>query len=626
MLEKVRTFWINGVLENSLHGAALLELGMEHRPEAVERAWDVVVQRANQPDRMLPPGAKIADVYDDVGEELLILGAPGSGKTTMLLELARDLIARAEADDDHPIPVVFNLSSWTDERQPIAEWLVDELSARYQAPRNIGSEWVKEDRVLPLLDGLDEVKTEHRLACLEAINQFRESHGLLPMVVCSRIGDYEALNTRLRLQGAILLQPLTAEQIDHYLASLGDELAAARALLRTDVALQEMAQTPLMLSIMTLGYRGLSSAAVLDNGTPEQRRRHLFETYVERMLSRRGADKSYTAEQMRGWLGWLAQRMTQQAQTVFFIEGMQPDWLTEPGQHRLYTIGVRVIVGAILGLTFGLAGGLLVALPIGLAGIRTAGASQGIGAGLAFTVFGVTIGVLGGIIAGLIVGVGASLRERVSQTLDRIEVIETLTWSWRKAATGLGIGLLGGLVSGVIGSLVGGLNSNIGGQTAVITAIALAIGLGGGLLVGLTGREVGMRTAPNQGIRRSAQNALRVGLASALSGGVVIGIAFGTSTGLSVADPDLRLFTGTAFGLALGVAFGIVFGLAGGTFFGGLACIQHFLLRLLLLRNGHTPRHYAHFLDFATERIFLRKVGGGYIFIHRLLLEYFAEQ
>src|SRR5258708_1875641 len=28
--------------------------------------------------------------------------------------------------------------------------------------------------------------------------------------------------------------------------------------------------------------------------------------------------------------------------------------------------------------------------------------------------------------------------------------------------------------------------------------------------------------------------------------------------------------------------------------------------------------------NYAAERILLRKVGGGYIFIHRLLLEYFA--
>ncbi len=31
------------------------------------------------------------------------------------------------------------------------------------------------------------------------------------------------------------------------------------------------------------------------------------------------------------------------------------------------------------------------------------------------------------------------------------------------------------------------------------------------------------------------------------------------------------------------------------------------------------------FIDYAAECILLRKVGGGYIFVHRLLLEYFAS-
>ncbi|MEA1869960.1 MAG: hypothetical protein U9N09_07450 [Euryarchaeota archaeon] len=60
-------------------------------------------------------------------------------------------------------------------------------------------------------------------------------------------------------------------------------------------------------------------------------------------------------------------------------------------------------------------------------------------------------------------------------------------------------------------------------------------------------------------------------------------------------------------------------------FFGGLACIQHLVLRIMLWRNGFAPLNYARFLDCAAGRIFLRKVGGGYIFVHRLLLEYFAS-
>jgi hypothetical protein len=44
----------------------------------------------------------------------------------------------------------------------------------------------------------------------------------------------------------------------------------------------------------------------------------------------------------------------------------------------------------------------------------------------------------------------------------------------------------------------------------------------------------------------------------------------------------------------------------------------------MLWRSGNTPINYARFLDYAAERVLLRKVGGGYVFIHRLLLEYFA--
>jgi len=57
---------------------------------------------------------------------------------------------------------------------------------------------------------------------------------------------------------------------------------------------------------------------------------------------------------------------------------------------------------------------------------------------------------------------------------------------------------------------------------------------------------------------------------------------------------------------------------------GGLACIQHGVLRWLLWRSRCIPWNYVRFLDVAAERILLRKVGGGYIFIHRLLLDYFA--
>ena len=49
-------------------------------------------------------------------------------------------------------------------------------------PRKISKAWVDADGVLPLLDGLDEVQAEHRAACADAINIFRQDNGLLPLL------------------------------------------------------------------------------------------------------------------------------------------------------------------------------------------------------------------------------------------------------------------------------------------------------------------------------------------------------------------------------------------------------------------------------------------------------------
>jgi hypothetical protein len=77
---------------------------------------------------------------------------------------------------------------------------------------------------------------------------------------------------------------------------------------------------------------------------------------------------------------------------------------------------------------------------------------------------------------------------------------------------------------------------------------------------------------------------------------------------------------GVRAGIILGVTLGLVVALATG----GRAYLQHLALRTVLAYKSHAPWRYKEFLDNATERLFLRKVGRGYIFVHRLLLEHFA--
>jgi hypothetical protein len=70
---------------------------------------------------------------------------------------------------------------------------------------------------------------------------------------------------------------------------------------------------------------------------------------------------------------------------------------------------------------------------------------------------------------------------------------------------------------------------------------------------------------------------------------------------------------------------GLLGSLIGGMYYGGLAAFRHYTLRYLFNHKGTLPFRLVPFLDYCAERIFLRKVGGGYIFIHRMLMEYFAS-
>lgn len=569
MLQLVRNTWIKDVLEQSLHGAAMIELSMEEKTDAVERPWEMIVQMPNRPNRTLPKGTRIIDVFDEMNESLLILGEPGSGKTTMLLDLARDTIARAERDPTHPIPAVFNLSSWAAKRGPISEWLVDELRVKYYVAKKVASAWVKDNELLLLLDGLDEVDAKIRNECVTEINAFRKHS--TQVVVCSRTADYEVLAARLNLCGAVLLQALTPAQVDEYLKAA--ELGPVRRAVETDPALGEVAQTPVMLSILILAYRDLPTGTMASAGSVDARQ-YLFAAYVKSMFRRRGADERYRPGQTVSWLSWLARKMNEQAQTVFLIEGLQPDWLDTRRQLRVFRYGPALfwtlVVGSLLGPVIGLPGTLLLALVIGLYS-----------------------GLLG-------------------FALDRIETVDVLCWSrrkaWKDGVFGLIVGVVPGLVLGLVSGPVRGL------------VYGLVYGLVVVLVSGLESKSVETTTTPNQGIVQSARNGALCLVVVALVPGLVLGLVYGLV---------VRLFGGQVIrlvsGLLAGLVHGLLAGLLAGLVSGGHAAIQHYVLRSLLVRSGHMPWHYAHFLDYATERIFLRKVGGGYIFVHRLLQEYYAS-
>jgi NACHT domain len=171
LLNKVRDYWVKGVLETSLHAKMLIALGLQERLDLVQRPFSGVAEFSDAPGQALPEGTQATNVFVEMGEgrTLLILGEPGAGKTIALLKLAEDLIVRTEPDLRQSIPVVFNLSSWARKPQTIEQWLVQELLEKYQVSKALGKAWVETEAMILLLDGLDEVKAEQRNACVQAL-------------------------------------------------------------------------------------------------------------------------------------------------------------------------------------------------------------------------------------------------------------------------------------------------------------------------------------------------------------------------------------------------------------------------------------------------------------------------
>lgn len=58
---------------------------------------------------------------------------------------------------------------------------------------------------------------------------------------------------------------------------------------------------------------------------------------------------------------------------------------------------------------------------------------------------------------------------------------------------------------------------------------------------------------------------------------------------------------------------------------GGLAVLRHSIIRLLLWLSHTFPGPASQFLNDATARVLLQRIGGGYSFIHRLLLDHLAD-
>ncbi len=341
----------------SLHHAVIVNLVREQPPQQLKRSWDIEIKVGKRPIFQLPAKVNIMQVFDRMKGKLLLLGNPGGGKTTTLLELARRLVIRMEKDPNLPIPVLLDLSTWKNNNQEISDWLVEQLKFKYNIPKKVTRKWLENHLLLPLIDGFDRVSPELSEHCLEKINKFSVDFQPKHLVVCSSFVAYKNCQNKLRVNAAVLLQPLTNSQIQDYLL-----VARSRELwnyIQDEPELLNLAKTPLMLSMMTLAYEEILIAAWRRITSKQGREKYLLNAYIRSQLGGETNYKWYSRgqeplpEQTRRWLAWLAQRMAAENIQEFRIEKLNSSWLDPNGELQTYQLIINLISVLFWGFTFG---------------------------------------------------------------------------------------------------------------------------------------------------------------------------------------------------------------------------------------------------------------------------------
>ena len=575
-------------------GSPKIERVPEDNPQKKESGFWTSINRFlrlkgnDQQSSSLKSTQKIIEVFErpEVSGRLLILGEPGSGKTTELLQLAQDLITRVEEKSGQPVPVILELSSWDGES--IDKWVTSQLKKLYSLSESTTQQWLVGNHILLMLDGLDELGLTKQKQCIEKINQFLETTRTSELVVCCRREEYEAGQIDLSgLNGAVYLEALREDQIRQYFEelnrlSLWDNV-------RGNPALLELAQKPLFLFILIVAYQG----------NPIRNEQELFDTYIEKQLhepKNQGTykpDKEPTLQQTRHYLVWLAQQLEAISETEFLIEGLQPTWLLYKHQKMFYRVA--------LGLLFGLPSGL------GTIAINR------------FYALKLTPLLIYGLVSGVLVGMIASADTVIEpveefQIPERNELISSLGLSLRLTMPIAGIL---GLITCFTRSLVTGLWIGLFSSLILI----LFFSLFGTLTFGLRNTQIQNKDFPNQGIKLSAINALFYGCFFGLCSSLVLILFFMLISFIFVVDLTLELDNWfviiSGFGWLVGSFYGFLS-------FGLYQCLKHLIVRIALTFGRHTPWNYARFLEHAVKHRFIQRTGGRYRFVHDLLRKHFA--
>ncbi|WP_344522245.1 NACHT domain-containing protein [Streptomyces rectiviolaceus] len=293
---------------------------------------------------------------------LVITGSPGAGKTFLTIELVLGLLHDDTADG--PIPIRLALTDW-DTGIAFEVWLVKRIAAEYGVVPHSAQLLVDKRRILPVLDGLDEMDAgsdpdaaaPRAIAVMKALDAYLGGHGGAPVVLACRSGHYRALadsGHALAQSTRIQIAPLTAGQARGYLTRRSTTPAGRLAVLLDALDASDPAAPVPWLSTP---WRVTLVAAALAGGThPRELLSHvrrglaaadeyLIGLYVSSAAALHPLDTRhrYSPRDAERWLGELARYLRDSGKQAIVLHEL---WGLERG-HRAKA--VAALTGTLLG-------------------------------------------------------------------------------------------------------------------------------------------------------------------------------------------------------------------------------------------------------------------------------------
>jgi NACHT domain len=612
----VRAQWEAEERVRRIHDPFPLPARWTNAPDQLMDHWQTI---HGEPTQLVLDGHgdPLVDTFHRIPSgRLVVLGRAGAGKTILT---SRFVLTHLDARP-LPVPVIVSLGSWDPTTHSLRAWLADQLVTTYpilaerdSSGANVAEQLLTTGRIMPVLDGFDEISEHLRVDAINAINA-----GLSPghrLLLTSRLEEYAAaVEAGDVLTGAavVCLEDLNLDDLARYLPLTTRRVHNGRNkwepvldhLRAGPSPLSEVLSTPLMVA----HARAIFSDT---NADPAELLTATSATELEERLLAGFVPAVYPGDRDVGrWLGFLATHLNR-------LGTYDLAW------WQLALAVPRIVMGLIAGIAFTLAGSLMTGLLVWTSGLS--GQVHGV-----WLVAWLGTGLLAGTAGGLRIGKRLG-RRPPNRTYRKIPhgFGPILRWlagginSWRHLLW-LAVWTAGGLQFVAAVQLIG----------ASASGSEIVFGLGMGVVVGIAAwfiavsvRVFGAWVDPRKTVRPA--ELLHADRTTAMREGLTVGICISTMVSL-VLWAIFERISGLSFAavyengvwilnwLVIAAASALMWMLFG-TMWG-----PWLIARCWLPLTRRIPWSILKFLADAHHRGVLRQAGGVYQFRHARLQDHLA--